>query len=728
MPRLLHFFILLNFYSLGFTQFQANYWYFGNLNGIHFTNGFAEVKRDGLLKTTEGCASISDSLGKLLFYTNGKVLYGNNQQIISNQLVGNPEAAQSSIFVPYPGYSDSIFLFVNGAYGLGGIHYYLLSASQQSILTGPILLHQPTCEKITAVHQANQKDFWLLTHEWNSNKFVCYSITEQGISNPIISAVGTLHAGTSVIASGTMKFSLQGDQVACAIPYLNLVERFDFANGVLSNPRQKSLSNPYGVSFSPDGQLLYATGYYFAVGGDLVNQVYQWNNQNQWVVVGSWICPLFTPEIWIGDISNAIDGKMYISQKNAQALGVIEYPNQPGTACNFQYNGFSTPNQLVEYGLPNFVQSFLKVPKLNFQIPSQVCATDSFQICITSYLSGSYEFVIENQSFISTSNCIRYAFVQPGQYTITLKQHGYSVTKTIKVYGKPKNPFSQNTMYACKGEWVTLDAQNDGASYFWSNGFSSQTIKVNRTGNYNVKIYFGEGFCPEIFSVRVEMLDIPMNDFKDTLVCNSSAITYYNPFTDAVAIWNGSWVSDSFQVKNNGIYTVQWIRGGACEWRDTFQVTISPPWIRSLPYDTVFCPIKGSIILDAGPAENYRWSTQEATQQIEVLVPGIYSVLRIDKNGCSTYEEINVKSECNLIFMPNAFTPNEDGLNEVLKPVSAEIMEYEMYVFNNEGKLIFSGLEWNGKDASEGVYTVLVDGQWKNGKKFKEVYTVTLIR
>jgi hypothetical protein len=42
--------------------------------------------------------------------------------------------------------------------------------------------------------------------------------------------------------------------------------------------------------------------------------------------------------------------------------------------------------------------------------------------------------------------------------------------------------------------------------------------------------------------------------------------------------------------------------------------------------------------------------------------------------------------------------------------------------------LIFSGLEWNGKDASEGVYTVLVDGQWKNGKKFKEVYTVTLIR
>ena len=726
--RFLQFLFLIAFHFQVFSQFQANYWYFGNFNGIHFTNGYSQPITNGQLKTMEGCATISDSLGNLLFYTNGKLLYGKNHQLITDQLIGNPEASQSCIFVPYPSYPDTLFLFVNGAFGNGGLHYYLLRASQQNIISGPFLLYQPTCEKVTAVHQVNQKDFWLLTHEWNSNKFVCYAITEQGIGNPIFTSIGTVHTGTSVIASGTMKFSLQGNQVACAIPYLELVERFDFANGILSNPRQKTLRNPYGVSFSPNGQYLYATGYYFAQGGTLVNEVYQWNNQNQWTPVGGWSSPLFTPEIWIGDISNAMDGKMYIAKKDAQALAVIENPNNNGLACNFNANGLITNNKTSQYGLPNFVQSFLFVPQLNFQIPNSVCATDSFVICANSNLQGNFEWIIENQSFILSNNCIPYAFTQPGEYIITLKQQNVSVSKKITVYGKPQNPFSQSILYACKGDWVTLYAKNPGASYFWSNGFSSDSININQSGIYNVKIYYGEGFCSEIYTVRVQMVDTPKFNFSDTVACDLAAMIFRNPFNDAIAIWNDTIIADSFVVNQNGNYKVKWIRAGICEYVDTFQVTISPPWVRFLPLDTAFCPIKNSIFLDAGPADSYLWNTSEVTRGIEIKEPGNYNVLRTDKNGCSTIEEIQVSTHCNLYFMPSAFTPNNDGFNDLLKPISAEVFDYEMNVFNNSGKLIFEGKEWDGKNAPEGVYMVVIEGRWSNGKKFKEVYSITLYR
>lgn len=718
---------LLLFFQV-YSQFQANYWYFGNFNGVKFTNGFSEHITNGQLKTEEGCATISDSLGNLLFYTNGKNLYGKNHQLISNQLVGSPDASQSSIFVPFPSQEDTIILFVNGEFGNGGLHYYLLRASQQTIISGPFLLYQPTCEKITAVHQSNQKDFWLLTHEWNSDKFICYPITNQGVGSAVVSSVGTVHAGTSVIASGTMKFSLQGNQVACAIPYLNLVERFDFQNGVVSNPRAKTIKNPYGLSFSPDGQILYATGYYFAQGGVLVNEVFQWNNQNQLITVGSWTSPLFTPEIWIGDISNAIDGKMYIAKKNAQSLAVIEKPNLNGAACNFLIDGLPTTNYWVQYGLPNFVQSYLFVPKLNFSIPPSVCVSDTFVICANSNLQGTFEWFIHNQTFSTTSNCVNYAFSQPGEYTITLKQQGYQVSKVLRVYAKPQNPFPQNTLYACKGEQIILDAQNPGASYFWSNGLTNSMISVNRSGAYNVKVFYGAGKCPEIFGVNVVFVDTPKYDFSDSVACERPFLNFTNPFQDAQAIWNGNIVSDTFQVSQNGIYTVKFVRSLVCEWVDTFRVTISPPWVRSLPLDTTFCSVKGSIFLDAGTAAQYLWSNQETSRKIQIFEPGTYSVLRTDSNGCSTIEEVIVKNACNLLYMPNGFTPNQDGKNETLKPVSSEPFDYEMFIYNNSGNLIYEGAEWDGHHSPEGVYTVLIKGKWNNGETFQEVYSVTLIR
>lgn len=708
-------------------QFQASYWHFGDFNGIDFSTGVA-TNGNSAMVAPAGCASWADSTGNPQFYSNGKQLWGRNHQLISGNLLGNEQATQSVLFVPFPQAPDTLYLFVNAAFGSGGIHYYLLHAPTQSLLAGPFLLFQPTCEKLAAVVDANGQAFWLLTHEWNANRFIAWKIDSQGIGTPIFSSIGTPHTGSAIVASGTMRFNIQGTKLACALPLLNLVEVFDFQYGILTNLRQIPIQNPYGVCFSPNGQMLYITGYYYGTGGVIVNQVFQWNGA-QTQVVGSWNTPLFVPEITIGDLQNAIDGKIYIAKINAQGLAGIQFPNQPGSACNFLLNALDTPNQITRKGMPNFVQTFLQKPPLNFEIPLYACQHDTVSFCVTSQTPGmSLEWFVDNQNFTSIQPCLSYAFSQPGSYQVRLRQGNTAVTKTLKVYPKPQNPFVQPVVFTCKGEKVVLDAQNAGASYFWSNGYSSQTISVTRSGQYSVKVMFGQAHCVDYFSVSVQFVDTPKYDIADTALCGLATLSLINPFADAIALWNNNLAVDTFIVTKSGVYTVEWIRQGICSWYDTFEVKISPLPKRDFPADTTFCPVFEPIKLEATGAVSYLWSDGQTNSSILLNEPGTYWVQKIDANGCIFADTLRLASECNLLFFPNAFTPNGDGLNDTLKPLAQDLADYEMTIYDRTGAVIFKGKEWTGYYAKEDVYTVQLVGQWNSGKNFSEYYTVQLLR
>jgi gliding motility-associated-like protein len=88
------------------------------------------------------------------------------------------------------------------------------------------------------------------------------------------------------------------------------------------------------------------------------------------------------------------------------------------------------------------------------------------------------------------------------------------------------------------------------------------------------------------------------------------------------------------------------------------------------------------------------------------------------------------------IAFPNAFTPNEDGINDVFKPVAKGVIEYELLIYNRWGELIFetTNLEmgWNGKvggkEAKSDVYVWKAEGRFTNGRAFELAGDVTLIR
>ena len=88
----------------------ANQWYFGINAGVDFSTGIPIVTTDGQITGWEGCATVGDINGNLLFYTDGQGIYNANHQIMQNGsgMMGNYSATQSSIIVPYPN-NDSLF-------------------------------------------------------------------------------------------------------------------------------------------------------------------------------------------------------------------------------------------------------------------------------------------------------------------------------------------------------------------------------------------------------------------------------------------------------------------------------------------------------------------------------------------------------------------------------------------------------------------------------------------
>ena len=61
-----------------YAQNEGNIWYFGTNAGLDFNSGSPVMLSDGMLDTFEGCATISDNNGDLLFYTDGMLVYNKN--------------------------------------------------------------------------------------------------------------------------------------------------------------------------------------------------------------------------------------------------------------------------------------------------------------------------------------------------------------------------------------------------------------------------------------------------------------------------------------------------------------------------------------------------------------------------------------------------------------------------------------------------------------------------
>ncbi|MEQ8238730.1 MAG: gliding motility-associated C-terminal domain-containing protein [Cyclobacteriaceae bacterium] len=365
---------------------RANIWYFGQNAGLDFNNldaeGHPSVLTDGQIKTDEGSAVISDEAGNLLFYTDGETVWNRAHEIMPNGegLKGSFSSTQSALIVPQPGSDRLYYVFTTAAQGgIDGLNYSVVDMTESGALGDVIiknaLLYTPTTEKLTAVLHTNGRDVWVITHKWESDEFYTYLVSEEGLDEtPVISATGSIHefGGSNGNTIGQMKVSSNGNILALNISTELRTEIFNFNCNSGTLQFIKALTTVptydpsevfmiYGMEISLNESYLYIS----ESAPELYNgqKIYQVDINNEFSSV--------VEEVFIGgNLQKATDGRIYTVDVDQQELVAIDRPNLPADHPDFTISRISITPGFCLLGLPNFIQSYLKVADPLVEMPN----------------------------------------------------------------------------------------------------------------------------------------------------------------------------------------------------------------------------------------------------------------------------------------------------------------------------------------------------------------------
>ncbi len=524
-----------------FAQKQAVKWYFGNNAAMDFLSGTPVPFSGSAMTMLEGVASIADTAGNTLFYTNGyKVWNKNNLQMPNGTgLLGDNNSAQAAIIVPWPGNPNQYFIFTTPTWGTGELRYSVvdmtLLGGLGDVTSKNVALFSNSTEKVTAVYHANGTDIWVIGHEWLTNNFYSYLVTAAGVNTtPVITSSGTIASGTLGFA-GYMKASHKGHKLAYACTVgMDLVELFDFDNatGIPSNPVTiNSIDNAYGLEFSPDDSKLYVT---------------EENPQIicQWDVNAGSAAAIIASQVNLtgsgGDAFAALqlgpDGKIYMANRFSNKIGVINLPNAAGTACNFTDDVITLTSGSNQYGLPNYFQSYFDSSGVSLNPQSAFNASDTTicqKFCMDFFdqsandpTSWEWSFPGGVPSSSTDQHPTQICYNNPGFYDVTLVTTNAYGTDTltlsgyITVYSTPPFPtITQN------GNVLTC---SNASSYQWQfnsvdiPGATSQSYTATQTGYYTV-IISDENGCVSSTTLFVEVTGI------DNAISENEISIYPNP-------------------------------------------------------------------------------------------------------------------------------------------------------------------------------------------------------
>ena len=385
---------------------------FGMFNHISFPNG-GDPQDEGYshIETAEGCATVSDSSGNLLFYSEGVNCWayksGTGPSNIGRGfggMGGSRQSAHSAIIVPPAGGGGDWHLFTTGsvddADGVGSIEWTPVTYSSGYITPGSTRAVMPnisglSSEHLSAYPHMDVDKYWVVSINYDTNEFVVFLVDQDdwGTAANLPSRTFVQPYGGNAGIGFCMKFSQAGDLLAVTNHDEASIDLFKFnrATGQLT-PHYRILGihktsgySAYGIEFSPDGSVLYYTN---GKGGRLHKHIVQPASGTAADVPEG---PVTTPVIFsrsitgfngyiLGGLQLGPNGKIYGVKSNLKTLFVIGDPN------NFAAPAFDETakdnsgadlitNDVIPLGLPTFTlqSSFASVVDGGSADPNNGC-------------------------------------------------------------------------------------------------------------------------------------------------------------------------------------------------------------------------------------------------------------------------------------------------------------------------------------------------------------------
>lgn len=257
----------------------------------------------------------------------------------------------------------------------------------------------------------------------------------------------------------------------------------------------------------------------------------------------------------------------------------------------------------------------------------------------------------------------------------------------------------------CSNQPLTLDAGAGFSSYRWNNGQTGQYIQADRAGTYSVSATNALGCISKDTIQILAVYPAPIVILpKKTTLCLHQDDTLHAGSGFSSYAWQDGSTGSSMLVQTPGKYKVTVSNPYGCRASDSVSIIkIVPPPAGFLPAGIAICATDPTTIHPLKSFNEYLWSTGASANSIIVQTPGIYRVQVRDDEGCIGRDSIRIiTKDCSTrFFVPNTFTPNNDGINDSFKPlISGRISDYEFTVYNIYGQIVFNSRRinegWNG--------------------------------
>ena len=267
---------------------------------------------------------------------------------------------------------------------------------------------------------------------------------------------------------------------------------------------------------------------------------------------------------------------------------------------------------------------------------------------------------------------------------------------------------AKNT-FICNNDSVTLKAiVKDGVKpyhYAWNCFESHDSVyTVSPSQNTVYKLIVVDSMqCNATSSIYIKKEYSPKVKLpNDSIFCDTIHFKInLQPSPLISYIWQDSSTLSHYTISKPGLYSVS--ASNDCGMvSDSMKVELVKSPQFTLPTDTLIYDDK-KITLKVGIPGNYHylWQDNSKSSRYVISSSGIYSVTISDDYNCYTTKSINVRDDC-FLDVPTAFSPNYDGLNDVLYPIGRNIDELKFCIFDRWGNKMFES--HSIKDGWDGTF------------------------
>ncbi len=751
-----------------YSQQEENLWVFGSQSGLDFSVSFPVIYGNNNSPGWGGTASICNGSGNLLFYTNGFWVWNRNHHIMPlltggvpgyqaplSPTIGYPplmpwngtNAAQATAIARMPADTNKYFVF---SLSTGGQLYYsvvdmTLEGGLGDIMPGKrsIVLTTGLTEKLTVVKGCN--NIWVVVRARNSNEYRAFEIKDTAISTvPVSSNCGNLPI--SWYGYGVIKFSADGTKMAAACNKewnstggLELYD-FDKNTGVISNAQVLDSSSTmgyyYGACFSPDNSKLYATVSSFKFQNVFHSgKVRQFNldlpNLSSIIASNTVVfTDTYTVIDRLGDLKRGKDDKIYfVSGGGSPNIHAINSPNFAGIACNPVANAIISPYWNIYRPLMNDVAVLPYYDTIRAAIQVTACFKDSIAITADT---GKHH--LWNDGTTGRNRTITNSGIYTVKYTNFDCKNQEDTFKVVFV----KLPALSHTSYSCpnsyKAKAKLMPYQGDTTTfrYIWQD-MSNSIIKQNwsnagdsltnlSAGTYKVQISTQTG-CDTTLYFTINPLPMPYASFTtDTVICLEKQADFTVDSMNAT-VWkwyfgdgNFSNVYDaSYKYFRAGQYRVSLVVSNMEGCSDTAYKDIEVKELelnlfadksivnRLEPVRLMVSSTQPFSVVSWEPA--YLFQNQSAYNQTVIMdTTRTITVTGISEDGCEGTALVKISVRPTIV-MPNAFTPNGDGLNDRFRPTGSGFMLIRNFeVYNRFGQMVYSAFGAAAMDGWDGTF------------------------